>query len=459
MDASDLAFAGAARQAELIRSREVSARELTEHYLERIARLDPLLNAYRVVLAERALAEAEQADRRAKAGEDRALLGVPIAIKDDTDVAGEATAFGGDAHDGPVAADAELVRRLRTAGAVIIGKTNVPEMAIAPFTESPTFGVTRNPWDPQRTPGGSSGGSAAAVAAGLAGAAIGTDGAGSIRIPAACCGLFGLKAQRGRVPSAPHREPYGGMAIAGPITRRVADSALVFDAIKDGGPQYTEATEPGRLRIAVSVRTPPLTGVQADDEQLGAVTRISERLRELGHDVIERELEYTAAHGMNVIARYLRGIADEARAMPHPERHSRRTRGYVRMGAAIPAPMIERVKRAATADAEHLGRVFEGGVDAVLTPMFTRRPPRIREYEGRSAMWTLTGTVRLVPYCGAFNHTGQPAAAVPAGSTPDGFPLAVQLVAQPDGEPTLLALAAQLEQALGWPDDWPPLAR
>ena len=250
------------------------------------------------------------------------------------------------------------------------------------------------------------------------------------------------------------------MSVAGPITRRVADSAAVFDAIKDGGPSYTQAAEArGRRRIAVSVRTPPLTGLQADAEQLGVVTRIAERLRELGHDVIERELEYTAAQGMNVVARYLHGIAAEARKLPHHERHSRRTRGYVRMGAAIPGPMIERVQRAATADAEHLGRVFEGGVDAVLTPMFTRRPPRIREYEGRSAMWTLTGSIRFVPYCGAFNHTGQPAAAVPAGSTPDGFPLAVQLVAPPDGEPTLLALAAELEQALGWPDHLPPLAR
>ena len=204
MDATDLAFAGAARQAELIRSREVSARELAEIYLERIARLDRDLNAYRVTFPERALAEADQADGRAGAGDTRPLLGVPIAIKDDFDVAGEATALGSDAHDGPKAADAEVVRRLRTAGAVIIGKTNVPELTITPWTESPTFGVTRNPWDRLRTPGGSSGGSGAAVAAGLAGAALGSDGAGSIRIPAGCCGLFGLKAQNGIVPTAPH---------------------------------------------------------------------------------------------------------------------------------------------------------------------------------------------------------------------------------------------------------------
>jgi amidase len=453
-----LEFAGAARQAELIRAREVSARELVELYLDRIGRVDGQLNAYRVVFAERALAEADQADARAKAGDERALLGVPVAIKDDCDVAGEATTFGTDAHDGPVAADSEVVRRLREAGAVILGKTHVPELTITPWTESPTYGITRNPWDPQRTPGGTSGGSAAAVAAGLAGAAIGSDGAGSIRIPAACCGLFGLKAQNGRVPSAVP-EPWHGMATWGPITRRVADSALIYDAIKDGGPSFADAAarEPGRLRIAVSVATPPLTGVQADGEQLGAVHDTVHRLRELGHEVIEREIEYPLPAAGNVLARYLRGIADLGRGMPHPERLSRQTRGYVRIGGAIPAAFVQRAKAAATADGEVLNRVFADGVDVVLTPMFTRRPPRVREYEGRPALWALAGSIRLVPYCGAYNHTGQPAAAVPAGAAPDGFPLAVQMVAPPGGEPALLSLAAQLEQAVGWPDRHPPL--
>jgi len=460
MDAIELAFAGAARQADMIRSREVSARELTELYLERIARLDPQLNAYRVTFAERALAEADQADGRAKAGDRRPLIGVPVAIKDDCDVAGEATAYGSDAHGGPVAADAEVVRRLRTAGAVIIGKTHVPEMAITPWTESPTFGVTRNPWDPHRTPGGSSGGSAAAVAAGLAGAALGSDGAGSIRIPAGCCGLFGLKAQRGRVPTAPAVEPWHGMSAWGPITRRVADSAVFYDAVKDGGPSFADAAarDPGRLRIAVSVVTPPLTGVQPDAEQMGAVEAVAGQLRGLGHDVIEREIKYPPAVAANVLARYLRGIADTARSMPKPERLSRRTRGYVRIGSVVPLAAVARARAAAGADADRLNRVFDDGVDAVITPMFTRRPPEVGEYEGRPAAWALSGSIRLVPYCGAYNHTGQPAASVPAGFTPDGFPLAVQLVGRPEGEAALLALAAQLEGALAWPERRPPLA-
>jgi amidase len=453
-----LAFSGAATQAELIRRREVSSRELTELYLERIERLDGDLNAYRITFAERALAEADQADGRAGAGDTRPLLGVPLAIKDDVDVAGAATTIGGDAHDGPAAADAEVVRRLRRAGAVILGKTNVPELTITPWTESPTFGVTRNPWDRLRTPGGSSGGSAAAVAAGLCAAALGSDGAGSIRIPAGCCGLFGLKAQNGSVPTAPVVEPWHGMSMWGPITRGVGDSALFYDAIKDGGPSFAQAaaSPPAPLKVAVSVRTPPLTGVQADEEQLGAVATVASALRDLGHEVVEREIEYAPALAGNVLARYLGGIAVMARSMPHPERLSRRTRGYMRIGSAVPGAAVRRAKAAAAADAQALWRPFDG-VDMLLTPMFTRRPPRVREYEGTSAVRSLSGSIRFVPYCGAYNHTGQPAASVPAGFTPDGFPLAVQLVAPPHGEPVLLALAAQLEGAIGWTERRPAL--
>jgi amidase len=456
MDAAELAFAGAARQAELIRAREVSARELVELYLDRIARLDPQLNSYRAVFAEHARAEAAQADARANAGETRPLLGVPIAIKDDCDVAGDITAFGSSAYDGPAPADAELVRRLRGAGAVILGKTHVPELTTTPWTESPTFGVTRNPWDLQRTPGGSSGGSGAAVAAGLAAAAIGSDGAGSIRMPAACCGVVGLKPEHGRVPTAPQVEPFCGMTTWGPLTRHVADGALIEEAIADGGP--VAAREPGRSKVAVSVRTPPLTGVQADAEQRSGVEAVADALRGLGHEVIEREIEYPRDLATRVLSRYLRGITELARAVPHPERLSRRTRGYRRLGAAMPAALVEWAKASAAADEAALGRVFAGGVDAVVTPVFTRRPPAVGAYEGRGAVWCFVASVRLAPFCGEYNHTGQPAISIPATWTADGFPVGAQLVAQRGGEPALLGLAAQLESALGWPARRPAMA-
>jgi amidase len=458
--AADLAFAGLERQAELIRAKEVGSEELVDLYLERIGRLDPQLNAYRVVFADRARAEARQADGRRGAGDGRPLLGVPIAIKDDSDVAGEITAYGSNAVDGPAAADSEVVRRLRAAGAVILGKTNVPELTITPFTESPTYGITRNPWDPQRTSGGSSGGTATAVAAGLCAAALGSDGAGSIRIPAGCCGLFGLKAQRGRVSNAPKQDPWHGMAMPGPITRRVIDSARFYDAIRDGGTSFVEAAqrEPGTLRVALAPAGPPMSGVSADAEQLGAVHGTADLLRELGHDVVERPLDYPPSASPNVLARYLRGIYDEGRALPHPERLSRRTKGYMRIGRAIPAAAARRAVQAAETDAAQLNRVFEEGFDVVLTPMFTRRPPRVGEYEGRGALRTLNGSVRLVPWCGTFNHTGQPAASVPSGFAGDGFPLAVQLVAAPGREDVLLSLSAQLERARDWARHLPPLA-
>src|SRR3954447_26295268 len=178
---SDLAWAGLARQAELVRTREVSPRELVELSLSRIERFDPQLNAFAAVYAEQALQEAE--DRRPGA-----LSGVPIAVKDEMDIGGFVTSRGTGAFSEPAPRDSEVVRRLRDAGAIVVGKTKMPELGLWPFTESITWGVTRNPWDTDRTPGGSSGGSAAAVAAGLVAAAVAADGAGSIRIPAACCG-------------------------------------------------------------------------------------------------------------------------------------------------------------------------------------------------------------------------------------------------------------------------------
>src|SRR4051794_31645311 len=239
----DVAFAGAARQAEMVRAGEASPTELVQLCLDRIARLDPELNAFRKVLAERALLEAEQAEARLRAGDERPLLGVPIAIKDEVDVVGEVNMHGTDAFTEPAAADCEMVRRLREAGAIVVGLTHLPELAICGFTESATWGVTRNPWNLQRSPAGSSGGSAAAVAAGLVPISSAGDGGGSIRLPAASCGLFGLKPTRGRISFAPGLEYWNGLAVNGCVSRSVIDTALYLD-ITSGGSREPGAPPP-----------------------------------------------------------------------------------------------------------------------------------------------------------------------------------------------------------------------
>ena len=236
-------------------------------YIDRIERIDPKLNSFVRVLAERALADADQADARRKAGDERPLLGVPIAIKDNHDLAGEETSHGTAAFDEPAAADCELVRRLREAGAVALGKTTLPELAIMGATESPTFGATRNPWNLDHTCGGSSGGSGAAVAAGLCAGATASDGGGSIRIPAACNGLFGLKPQRGRVSLMPLPEHWYGMSVAGCVTRTVLDSALFLDAVSGPAPGDRHSAEPPAKPFADFARQSP---GQAADRSLAA---------------------------------------------------------------------------------------------------------------------------------------------------------------------------------------------
>lgn len=455
---TDVAFAGLAEHAAMLERGETTSQELTDLFLARIERHDPVLNAFRVVFDELARAEAAQADARRRSGDRRPLLGIPLAIKDDTDIAGHVTAMGSCAVEEPASVDSEVVRRLRSAGAVVLGKTHVPEMMIVPFTESPTFGITRNPWDLQRTPGGSSGGSGAAVAAGLCSAALGSDGGGSIRIPAACCGLFGLKPQRGRVPTAPMDEPWHGLSTWGALTRRVADSARFYDAIADpGAPPLAEAAarEPGRLRIAVTHNVPPVIATRPDAEQLGGLQGTADLLRSLGHEVVERDFPWGPVFG-NFLARYLRGVRDESARMPHPERFSRRTRGYMRLGGLIPDAVLARARAEEAKDLERGNGIFRDGFDLVVMPMFARRPPEVMYHDGRSAFWTLNSNGRFVPYPPVFNHTGQPAAAVPAGFTGDGFPLSVQLVAPPDGEAVLMSVAAQLERERDWPAHRPP---
>ena len=467
--AEEIAFAGAARQAEMVRAGEVSPTELVQLHLERIERIDPRLNSFRVVLGERALLEAEQAEARIKGGDERPLLGVPIALKDSTDLAGERTTLGTDGYPDPAAADSEMVRRLREAGAIVVGKTLLPELAICGFTESATFGVTRNPWNEQRTPGGSSGGSAAAVAAGLVPIASASDGAGSIRIPAACCGLFGLKPQRGRISLAPHREHWNGLSVDGCVSRSVIDTALWLDVASGGSEEpgapappsrpFVESAQspPGKLRIAFSTAAPRAAAPpNVSDLVKGAVAETADLLRTLGHETNQQDPQWGAI-GNNSVPRYLRGAAEDFAAVPHPERLERRTRGFARLGRLIPAKVFEQARRGAEVDAARVNAIFDSH-DVLMTPVMGGTALPVRRWEGRSALFTVLGMSRFYPYCIPWNHLGNPSMAVPAGFAADGMPLSVQIVGRPGDEATLLSLAAQLEAERPWADRRPPIS-
>jgi amidase len=465
----DLAFAGAVEQAKMVRAGEVSPRELVELCLERIERLDPTLNSFRSVFAEKALLEAEQAEARLKAGEERALLGVPIAVKDCVDVAGDMTTYGTDGFTGLAKADSEIVRRLRGAGAIVVGKTTLPELAICGFTESATWGVTRNPWDPQRTPGGSSGGSAAAVAAGLVPIALATDGAGSIRIPASSCGLVGLKPQRGRVSLAPDLEHWNGLSVYNCVSRNVLDTALWLDVVSGGSEEpgappppaqpFVESaqTSPGRLRIAWSTAPPRAAAPPTvSDVAKGAVAETAELLSSLGHEVEQRDPEWGGI-GNNITPRYLRGIAEDVARVPHPERLERRTRGFARLGGLIPDGLFERARIGERVDAARVNAIFDSH-DVLITPVMGGTALPVRRWEGRGALRTVLGMSRFYPYCVPWNHLGNPAMSIPAGLAADGMPLAVQLIGPPGNESTLLSLAAQLEAERPWAQNRPPIS-
>lgn len=457
MDPRELAFAGAAEQARMLAAGTVTAPELVELYLDRISRIDPELHCYRTVLAESARDQARAAQARLDAGERLPLLGVPIAVKDDTDVAGELTTFGSSAHGPAATADAEVIRRLRAAGAVILGKTTVPEMMIWPFTETLTYGATRNPWNPGYAPGGSSGGSGTAVAAGLAALALGSDGMGSIRIPATWCGLFGIKPQRDRVPMSPHDDSWCGLVAYGPLARTVADAALFLDATTDGGFVDAARRTPGRLRIALSTKVPPLVTARVGAAQRAAVEQAGALLRELGHDVVHRDPDYprAAVYG-HALPRYFRGVYDDVSALPHPERLDRRTRAFARIGGLISPRRIDAIRAAEPALTARVQSVFDT-VDVVITPGAATGPSRIGQYQRRGAIATLASVAARVPFQAMLNVTGQPAAVVPWGLDANGIPTSIQLVGRPFDEATLLSLSAQIEAARPWAGRRPPV--
>lgn len=465
----DLAFAGVARLSELLRAGDVTPRELVELYLARIERLDPSLNAFVSVRAEAALAEADAALVRLRAGESGSLLGVPVAVKDNVDIVGEVTGHGAGANQMPATSDAEVVRRLRSAGAPMLGKTALPELAMwGHMTESITHGATRNPWDPQRATGGSSGGTAAAVAAGLAPVGLGSDGGASIRVPSALCGLFGLKPTRGRISTLPDPEHWHGLTVFGGLARSVLDAALFDDALRGHAPgdahtppepqiSFADAArrQPGRLRVAVSLKG-TLPGVKAGPVARRAVEETAELLRSLGHQVVERDPKYGQLLP-DIMPRYLAGVADDAAKLDHPERLEHRSRRMARWGRLLHGRALRRAVRREPAVAERVNAIFADH-DVLLTPVTAAQPEPVERWRGKGAARTFNGGGPYVTYTAIWNYLGQPAAAVPAGFDENGLPMAVQIAAPINGETTLLSLAAQLEQTRPWADRRPPVA-
>lgn len=420
-----------------------TSRELLEDSLARIERLDPKLNAFRRVTADSARAGADEADARRVRGEDGPLLGMPVAVKDNMNV------------DGP--APHEVVRRLRAAGAVIVGTTNMSELALwGHFTSSRAYGVTRNPWNLERSPGGSSGGAAAAVASGIVAAAVGSDGGGSIRLPSAMCGLFGLKPQRDRVPLTPDHGHWHGLTVFGPIARTVADAARLLDAIADGGP-FADAAErdPQRLRIGVALR-PTLPQVRPSKAVKAALAATAERLREAGHDVVDVKPRYGMLLPV-IMPRYLGGAADDFAKVDDPEQLEKRTRRMAAAGRRLSGRPLRRALEREPEITKRINAVFDD-VDLLVTPMIADRVPDVGVSDGHGAFRTFNDGPPYVAWTAVWNYTGQPAAAVPVGFDDEGMPRSVQLVAKPHDERTLIAVAAQLERALGVSDRRPPIS-
>jgi amidase len=418
------------------------------------------------VTREAALAEADARDRALVQGEEPGPLhGVPVAIKEELDVAGEVTTFGGRGNSSPARDDGEVVRRLREAGAVVVGKTAMPEFGQWPFTESVAHGLTRNPWDTDRSPGGSSGGTAAAVTSGMVPCGIGGDGGGSIRIPSACCGLFGLKPQRGRVTSDPHEHLWWALGTTGPLTRSVLDSALVYDVIHGATPRDRFRAEDPSVSFVDAVRAPlrplrigwstkpPSVGVRPDAEHVRAVVATAELLSSLGHRVVEVEPDYpdpTAAF----IPQFLAGVASEAEVVEHPDRLERRTKETLRIGRWVRPRVVAWAMRRGERAAEKANRIFDA-YDLLLTPTIAHRPPSVGVLDGVGSVRASLAAMPMIAYTALWNVTGNPAASVPAGLGEDGLPLAVQLVGRQHDEATILRVSAQLEQARPWADQRP----
>jgi amidase len=420
-----------------VRSGQITAVEVVTRQLDRIAELNPELGAFVRVRSAEAVREAAEVDARADRA-DLPLAGVPVAVKDSVPVAGEPMRFGSAAAPGGAQEkDHPVVARLREAGAVVVGLTNLPELSIYPFTDS-AFGIARNPWDRRRTPGGSSGGSAAAVASGMVPIAHGTDGLGSVRIPAAACGLFGIKPGAGVVPAQVGTDSWGG-----PLATTVADAALMLETM--AGATFDLAERTG-LRIAVSVKAPG-PGIIVHRACTAPVRRDAELLAGLGHTVENDDPPYPLWATPVMIGTWFAAPARDA-VLLTGSGLERRTRAHVRAGR-----LTERVRPPRPGDRDRLRAALEPFFDrhdVLIMPSLALPCPPARRWGERSWLHSVVTSLRFGPMTGVWNMAGFPAASVPAPPERGGLPGSVQLVAAPGGESVLLAVAAQLERARGW---------
>ena len=423
-----------------VRAGELDPVDLTEATLRRIEALEPRLHAFVAVMAESARREAVALRSRGDL-ESLPLAGVPVAVKDNVEIAGEPTLHGSRATPRtPAAADALIVERLRKAGAVVVGRTALPELAIWPFTEPEAFETARNPWNTERTTGGSSGGSAAAVAARMAAIAVASDGGGSIRIPAACCGLVGVKPAPGVVPlPGPRPEHWYGLSAFGALARTVADAALGVDVMA-GTTAYRDPAPPARaLRIAVSTKH-PAAGAPVAREVRDSVDSVAKVLAGAGHTVERADPRYPMLP-LEFLVRWLGGIAQDAEGLDVAQLE-KRTQAMVKMGRRVQG----RARSASDSRFAAYIREWLSKWDLLITPVLAKPPVAIGRWRGKGWVPTTLGISRWMGYTPPWNLAGVAGVAVPVAQSAGGMPLAVQLLAPAGSEPLLLSVAAQLEQ-------------
>lgn len=437
--------ASARQIARAVRRGDASATEVLADHLDHIHGYGEVTNAFRLLRPE-SVVEAEAVDAQDDLG-NLPLAGVPVAVKENTPVAGVPTWNGSATVRMPTAAaDHEVVRRLRGAGAVVVGTTRMPELGLWATTDDES-GVTRNPWRTDRTPGGSSGGSAAAVAAGLVPFAHGNDGLGSVRIPAACCGLVGVKPGRGVLPPQPSGWDWFGMVEHGVLATTVADAALGL-AVMAGWPVRRLAV-PERLRIAVDPRC-PTPGVPVDGPARGALASAAKLLGDAGHDMVDTGPPYPLLLGPRILAAWT-GAAHQGAATAGLDRSTlqRRSRRHIAVGAW--ADRLGLAREGGRARWRAAGeRWFSQGYDVLVTPALAGSPPPAVDWHARGWWANLLACLRYAPFAAPWNIAGFPAVVVPMGVRPDRLPVAVQLVGPPGSELTLLGVAGQLEQVSPW---------